>query len=175
MAALADGADVSRDLTGGWYDAGDHVKFGFPMAFSATALAWGAIDFPEGLTASGQMQHLKKNLRFVNDYFIRCHTAPNELWGQVGNGGTDHAWWGSSEVIRMTRPAYKIDASRPGSDLAAETALRAGLRVGDELQPADLARLDREDTAYRCKESALRLLAYRPRSERELRQRLATR
>src|SRR4026207_426419 len=26
---LRDGADVGRDLTGGWYDAGDHVKFGF--------------------------------------------------------------------------------------------------------------------------------------------------
>ena len=36
---LNDGADVGRDLRGGWYDAGDHVKFGFPMAASATLLA----------------------------------------------------------------------------------------------------------------------------------------
>ena len=28
-----DGSDNGVDLTGGWYDAGDHVKFGFPMAF----------------------------------------------------------------------------------------------------------------------------------------------
>ncbi len=38
---LHDGADVGRDLTGGWYDAGDHVKFGLPMAATATMLAWG--------------------------------------------------------------------------------------------------------------------------------------
>jgi len=120
--ALTDGSDVGLNLTGGWYDAGDHVKFGFPMAFSATCLAWGAIDFAPGYTSAGQLQYLKNNLRYVNDYFIRCHTAPNELWGQVGNGGTDHAWWGSCEVMRMTRPAYKIDATHPGSDLAAETA-----------------------------------------------------
>ena len=120
--ALSDGSDVGLNLTGGWYDAGDHVKFGFPMAFSATCLAWGAIDFPQGYTSSGQMQYLKSNLRFVNDYFIRCHTAPNVLWGQVGNGGNDHAWWGSAEVMQMARPSYKIDASHPGTELAAETA-----------------------------------------------------
>ncbi|MCS3797364.1 glycoside hydrolase family 9 protein [Niastella sp. OAS944] len=120
--ALTDGSDVGVNLTGGWYDAGDHVKFNFPMAFSATMLAWGGIDFAGGYNASAQMTYLKRNLRFVNDYFIKCHTAPNELYGQVGNGGTDHAWWGSAEVMTMTRPAYKIDASKPGSDLAAETA-----------------------------------------------------
>lgn len=120
--ALDDGSDVGHDLTGGWYDAGDHVKFNFPMAFSATALAWGAIDYEGGYVASGQMPYLKRNLRWVNDYFIKCHTAPNELWGQVGNGGLDHAWWGSAEIMPMERPAYKIDASQPGSDLAAETA-----------------------------------------------------
>jgi len=120
--ALNDGKDVGHDLTGGWYDAGDNVKFGFPMAFSATALAWGAIDFQAGYVAAGQLQALKNNLRFVNDYFIKCHTAPNELWGQVGTGGIDHAFWGSPEIMTMARPAAKIDATHPGSDLAAETA-----------------------------------------------------
>src|ERR687897_849915 len=42
---LQDGSDVGRDLTGGWYDAGDHVKFGLPMAASATMLAWGIVDY----------------------------------------------------------------------------------------------------------------------------------
>jgi hypothetical protein len=120
--AMADGADVGKDLTGGWYDAGDHVKFGFPMAASTTLLAWGAVENRDAYAQSGQLPHLLNNLRFVNDYFINAHTAPNEFYGQVGNGSADHAWWGPAEVMPMARPAYKIDASCPGSDLAGETA-----------------------------------------------------
>lgn len=119
---LNDGADVSKDLTGGWYDAGDNVKFNFPMAFTATALAWGAIDFQNGYVKTGQQAKIKESLRWVNDYFIKCHTAPNELYGQVGNGGLDHAFWGACEIMQMARPSYKIDAANPGSDLAGETA-----------------------------------------------------
>ncbi|MFI7702986.1 glycoside hydrolase family 9 protein [Nonomuraea sp. NPDC049480] len=119
---MKDGDDVGADLTGGWYDAGDHVKFGFPMAFSATMLAWGAVEYRDAYASSGQLTHLLNNLKFVNDYFIKAHPSPNVLYGQVGNGGTDHAWWGPAEAMPMTRPAYKIDASCGGSDLAGETA-----------------------------------------------------
>ncbi|SCG66516.1 processive endocellulase [Micromonospora echinaurantiaca] len=120
--ALTDGADVGLDLTGGWYDAGDHVKFGFPMAFSATMLAWGAVEYRAGYAATGQLPHLLNNLRWVNDWFIRAHPAPNVLYGQVGKGDDDHKWWGPAEVLPMARPAYKIDASCGGADLAGETA-----------------------------------------------------
>ncbi|WP_442932451.1 glycoside hydrolase family 9 protein [Micromonospora sp. NBC_01699] len=120
--ALTDGADAGLDLTGGWYDAGDHVKFGFPMAFSATMLAWGAVEYRDGYAASGQLPHLLNNLRYVNDYFIRAHPSANVLYGQVGKGDDDHKWWGPAEVMPMARPAYKIDASCGGADLAGETA-----------------------------------------------------
>ncbi|KAJ8476761.1 hypothetical protein OPV22_020488 [Ensete ventricosum] len=39
--ALDDGKDNRVDLTGGYYDAGDNVKFGFPIAYVITLLAWG--------------------------------------------------------------------------------------------------------------------------------------
>jgi endoglucanase len=119
---LRDGADVGHDLTGGWYDAGDHVKFGFPMAGSTTMLAWGIVEYRQGYVASGQLDFALANLRWATDYFIKAHTAPNELWGQVGQGSLDHAWWGPAEVIQMARPAFKISATCPGSDLAGETA-----------------------------------------------------
>ncbi|CAM2006440.1 glycoside hydrolase family 9 protein [Acanthopleuribacter pedis] len=119
---LQDGADVGHDLTGGWYDAGDHVKFGFPMAATTTILAWGLIEYREAYQQTGQYDIALANLKWATDYFIRCHTGPNEFYGQVGNGQADHSWWGSAEVMPMARPAYKVDASCPGSDLTGETA-----------------------------------------------------
>ena len=44
------------------------------------------------------------------------------LWSKVGNGNVDHGYWGRPEDMTMSRPAYKITPSNPGSDLAAETA-----------------------------------------------------
>src|SRR5215470_11008850 len=137
---LNDGADVGRDLTGGWYDAGDHVKFGLPMAGSVTMLAWGAIEYRSAYVQSGELTHLLNNLRFVNDYFIKAHTAPNELYGQVGDAGADHAFWGSAEVVdlKTVRPSFKIDMGCPGSDLAAETAA-AMAASSIVLRPTDAA------------------------------------
>lgn len=119
---LEDGKDVGLDLTGGWYDAGDHVKFGLPMAYSAAILSWSVYEYRDAYKESGQLDAALGNIKWATDYFLKAHTAPYELWGQVGNGAQDHAWWGPAEVMPMERPAYKIDAGCPGSDLAGGTA-----------------------------------------------------
>jgi endoglucanase len=119
---LKDGLAQGIDLTGGWYDAGDYIKFGFPMAASTTLLSWGVIEYEDAYKKSDQYNYMLDNLRWVNDYFIKAHPSPNVFWGQVGKGSLDHAWWGPGEVMQMERPAYKIDTSCPGSDLAGETA-----------------------------------------------------
>ncbi|XP_066945456.1 endoglucanase E-4-like [Macrobrachium rosenbergii] len=120
--ALGDGSDVGHDLTGGYYDAGDHVKFGFPMAFTATFLAWGLIDFYDGQNAAGQLDYGRAAVKWATDYFLKAHTSHFELYGQVGDGYADHAYWGRPEQMTMSRPSFKITSSAPGSDLAGETA-----------------------------------------------------
>jgi endoglucanase len=120
--ALGDRGNAGEDLTGGWYDAGDYVKFGFPMAGSTTILLWGILEFKSAYESAGEYANALDSLRWPLDYFIKCHVRTNEFYGQVGDGNIDHAYWGRPEDMTMSRPAWSITTSRPGSDLAAETA-----------------------------------------------------
>lgn len=123
-----DGKDAGLDLSGGWYDAGDHVKFGFPMAGAATMLAWGVVEYPQAYRNSGQWQSIRNNLKFVADYFMAAHPKPELLYAQVGIAKQDHAWWGPAEVIGQSgtsashRPSQSVSPACPGSDVAGETA-----------------------------------------------------
>ncbi|MBV6621370.1 MAG: glycoside hydrolase family 9 protein [Rivularia sp. (in: Bacteria)] len=127
--AVNDGADVNRDLSGGYYDAGDHVKFGFPMAASMTMLSWGVIEYSEGYEKVGQLDDTLENIRWGTDYILKAYddkgtatTSDDVFWGQVGDGQKDHAYWGAPEDMTMSRPSFKVDAQNPGSDLTAESA-----------------------------------------------------
>lgn len=141
--AVRDGSDVGLDLSGGFYDAGDHVKFGLPFAFSMSMLAWGAVENRAAYTSSGQLPHLLANLRHGTDWIIKAHPSPNVVYGQVGAGNPDHAWWGSAEVMPMARPSYKVDSSCPGSDLAGEyaAAMASASMVFQSTDPAYSATL----------------------------------
>jgi hypothetical protein len=119
---MNDGADNGIDLTGGWYDAGDHVKFNLPMAYSATMLAWSLYEDKDAYVKSGQYKYIMDGIKWANDYFIKCHPSANVYYYQVGSGGTDHSWWGPAEVMQMARPSYKVDESNPGSAVCSETA-----------------------------------------------------
>lgn len=71
------------DLVGGYYDAGDNVKFGLPMAFTITMLSWGVIEYRQQIADAGELQHALEAIKWGTDYFIKSHTHPNVLWAQV--------------------------------------------------------------------------------------------
>jgi len=64
---------------------------------------------------------------------------------------------------------------KPALNLLAETALKEKLEVGQELSESRMEALAGLDRAQRCLNAAFRYLAYRPRSEAEIRQRLLRR
>jgi len=120
--ALGDGSDAGLDLSGGFFDAGDHVKFVLPMASSLSLLAWGGIEYGTGFEQSAQSTALLDVIRWGTDWLIKAHPSDNVLYGQVGNGSLDHSYWGPPETMTMARPSYAVTASKPGSEVAAESA-----------------------------------------------------
>ncbi|WOK92634.1 endoglucanase 7 [Canna indica] len=119
---LTDGLEQGVDLVGGYYDAGDNVKFGLPMAFTITMLSWSVAEYGGDIAAAGELKHALEAIKWGTDYFIKAHTQPNVLWAQVGDGDTDHSCWQRPEDMTTSRQAYKIDEDHPGSEVAAETA-----------------------------------------------------
>ncbi|EFJ20703.1 hypothetical protein SELMODRAFT_417952 [Selaginella moellendorffii] len=120
--ALLDGKDVGLDLSKGMFDAGDNVKFGFPMAFTATILAWSILEYRSGYNASGQLQSALESLQWLTDYFVAAHPSKNELFFQVGSPSSDHVCWEKPETMDTPRPCLSVNTSKPGSDVAAETS-----------------------------------------------------
>ncbi|KAI4326776.1 hypothetical protein L6164_019312 [Bauhinia variegata] len=118
---LSDGSAYHVDLVGGYYDAGDNVKFGLPMAFTTTLLAWGVIEF--GISMQNQIENVTTAIRWSTDYLLKAATAtPDTLYVQVGDPNLDHRCWERPEDMDTPRNVYKVSAQNPGSDVAAETA-----------------------------------------------------
>ncbi len=75
---------------------------------------------------------------------------------------------------RRRRANIHLDG-RFAFSLSLELIVQAVLRVGDDLSPEQIESLRSADERQQAYEAALRLLAYRPRSEEEMAQRLARR
>ncbi|GMH34490.1 hypothetical protein BSKO_02324 [Bryopsis sp. KO-2023] len=118
---LLDKTEDGRSLVGGYYDAGDTIKFGLPMATSISLLAWGLLEFPKGYT---DIPRVHDTLKWGTDYFIKCHTAPNEFYAQVGTGTGEHKiWMPPEEMLKdWERIGFKLNETRPGSDVVGSTA-----------------------------------------------------
>ena len=140
---LSDGSDNGVNLTGGYHDAGDLVKFGLPEAWAMNMLAWSLLDYPAGYADAGQTQTAEENLRWGDDYILSAATGPDTFYGQVANPSTDHQYWGPAETNPVVRPSYAVTASCAGSDLVgqASAALAASSIVFKTADPKYSAEL----------------------------------
>lgn len=112
-------ADGDYDLTGGWHDCGDHVKFGQTQFYSGYMLLLGYSAFPEGYddyySADYEGYHnandftweggkgkpngipdILDEVKYATDYFIKCTRDGSTFYSQVGNGNDDHKNWTTS-------------------------------------------------------------------------------
>lgn len=112
-------ADGSYDLTGGWHDCGDHVKFGQTQFYAGYMLLLGYSAFPRGYDdyysfdysgykAAGDFSWEGKKgkpngipdildeVKYATDYYIKCARDGSTFYSQVGNGNKDHMNWTTS-------------------------------------------------------------------------------
>jgi hypothetical protein len=121
------------DLTGGYHDAGDHVKFGLPAAYSAFTLGYSYHLFPEAFVDTKQDAHLKEITDHFAEYFRKCAVYEDgkvvAFCYQVGTGGGeyDHQYWGSPEAqpqvndLGNPRTAYFSDDKNINADVVSGT------------------------------------------------------
>lgn len=80
---MRDGRDSvngpGSNLTGGYYDAGDNIKFGFPGAYAMTLLSWSVIEYKAKYQAAGELEHIKKIIKWGTDYMLKTfnYTSPS--------------------------------------------------------------------------------------------------
>lgn len=101
------------DVSGGWFDCGDHIMFGQTQAYSAYVLALSYVTFPYGwhdkytgdytdyktsgdYTMAGGtpngLPDLLEELRYEADYLVKAAISENEFVHQKGDG-SDHNKW----------------------------------------------------------------------------------
>ena len=119
--------DGCIDVSGGFHDAGDHVKFGLPQSYSGATLGWGYYEFRDSYVNVGEQQHMEDILRHFNDYFLRCTFRDDDgkvvaFCYQVGDGAADHCYWGCPEFQTTPRPAWLATSEQPASDQCAGAA-----------------------------------------------------
>lgn len=119
-------ADEDYDLTGGWWDCADFVKFGQTEFYSAYMLLLGYSEFPTGYgdhysadyngyigsddyTWEGKagvpngIPDILDEVKYATDYFMKCMRSNNSFYYQVGDGDADHKVW-CTAVMKAVMP-----------------------------------------------------------------------
>ena len=119
-------------VPGGWFDAGDHLKFTLTNAYSAALLGWGLLEYGDGVEKAGQRTMYENNLQFALDYLVGCDRGSDIVY-MIGDGSFDHVWWGSAEVYMAKYELMKGETERPYytcEDSAIQADMAAALCTG---------------------------------------------
>ncbi len=111
---------TDTDLSGGWHDAGDFLKFTLTNAYSAYTLLKGydAIpsvypdqDDPDYSGQSNGIPDILDEVRYATDYLIKARVDENTLVARVG-GDQDHDFWVTSPY-QTSMPVSEGGGERP--------------------------------------------------------------
>ncbi|MBP5581079.1 MAG: glycoside hydrolase family 9 protein [Ruminococcus sp.] len=122
--------DGKVDVSGGFHDAGDHIKFNLTIGFGISSLALSDYLNPGIYEKAGCKDHLIYELKWGADYLMKTTFLDNSgnvaaIAHVVANGTEDHAIWSAPEVQTYARPIYWLTANKNNSAVCCEMA--AGL------------------------------------------------
>ncbi|CAI9090772.1 OLC1v1025610C2 [Oldenlandia corymbosa var. corymbosa] len=151
---LQDGStltDVKGGLVGGYYDAGDNIKFHFPMSFAMTMLSWSVIEYEHKYRTIDEYNHVRELIKWGTDYllltFNSSATDINKVYSQVGTATNfsttpdDHYCWTRPEDMDYPRQVLRADtASDLGSEMAAALAAASIVFRDDDLYSKKLVK-----------------------------------
>ncbi len=96
---ITDGQSVGKDLTGGWHDCGDYIKFHVTGPYTALMNLYGYDKFPAAYADNYSPDYSKgapngipdvlDEVKIETDYLIKCIGTGNTIYWQVGDGN-DH-------------------------------------------------------------------------------------
>ncbi|PHU20039.1 hypothetical protein BC332_11190 [Capsicum chinense] len=122
------------DLVGGFYDAGNNIKFSFTTAYTVSLLSWTVIEYHEKYDHIGELDHVKDIIKWGSLYLLKLFVPPNNsssasarIYSQVllhsrlfaCNTLNDLTCWQRPEDMNYSRLVSVCDISS-ASDLAGE-------------------------------------------------------
>lgn len=140
------------DVTGGWHDAGDYIKFTNTTAVSVYLLSLSFILNPElheqDLNKNGAPDILEE-IRVGLDWLLRCNYADTRLITQVQDMRDHDVGWRlpENDSLKYDRPAFRGEGKNIYGIYAASLAL--GAKIWS-------SRLDEKEFAEKCKNVAVK-------------------
>lgn len=67
-----------KNLVGGFYDAGDAIKFNFPQSFALTMLSWSVIEYRAKYEAAAELDHVLELIKWGTDYLLKTFNSSAE-------------------------------------------------------------------------------------------------
>ncbi|MBV6513222.1 MAG: Endoglucanase D [Ignavibacteriaceae bacterium] len=147
---VGDEAFGNVDVTGGWHDAGDYIKFTNTTAVSAYLLALSYVLNPslheKDINKNGAPDILEE-IKVALDWLLRCNYAEGKLITQVQDMRDHDVGWRlpENDTLKFDRPAYKGEGKNIYGIYSAVMAL--GAKIWS-------SRLNEKEFADKCRAAA---------------------
>jgi endoglucanase len=159
---------IRRDASGGWWDAGDYLKFIQTTSYTVDLLLAGVRDFPAQMGSSSTTSNFTAEARFGTNFLLRMwDDSTSTLYYQVGIGSGNSSITGDHDIWRLpqaddsfggTDPRYRyirnrpvFRAAAPGSPISPNLAGRLSAAFAECYQ---VYKVTRPSLAARCITSA---------------------